>query len=134
MTGRNLHKEWIGRRQTSMPSDNVQLRIGERQGNRCGCGCGHVFDYSVDQIDCDHIVALKDGGENREANLQLLLRQHHVTKTNAEATARATANRHKAKAFKHQQSKGRGFPKSHPQNTATAPLKKRVGYFEDSTP
>jgi 5-methylcytosine-specific restriction protein A len=102
MTGRELHKEWVGKRPTSMPGAIVRLRICEAQDNKCACGCGHVFDYSVDQIDVDHKLALKDGGENRESNLQGLLRQHHVTKTNAEATARGVANRHKAKAFAHQ--------------------------------
>lgn len=125
MTGRKLHKEWIGRTPRSMPGRTIRLRICEAQDNRCACGCGHVFDYDVDQIDMDHKIALRDGGENRESNLQGLLRQHHVTKSNAEATARATAEKHKAKAFhgdpmdRRLSWGSRGFHKPHPQHTAT---------------
>jgi 5-methylcytosine-specific restriction endonuclease McrA len=82
-----------------MPSVKVQLRIYERQNGVCACGCQVVMDFDRDEIDCDHIVALKDHGENRETNLQLLRRKCHRTKTAAENTARADANRHKAKAL-----------------------------------
>jgi 5-methylcytosine-specific restriction endonuclease McrA len=94
--------EWIGRTDNSMPTIKVLLRLYERQNGLCACGCGTWMDLNVDQIDCDHTVPLKDGGENRESNLQALLRRHHITKTNAENTARAAAERHKAKAFRHE--------------------------------
>jgi 5-methylcytosine-specific restriction endonuclease McrA len=86
-----------------MPGTLVLLRLYDKQDGLCACGCGTRMNLDTDQIDRDHIKALKDGGENRESNLQLLLRRHHVTKTNAENIARGVANRHKAKAFKHQQ-------------------------------
>lgn len=82
-----------------MPTVKVQLRIYDRQYGKCACGCQIVMDFDRDEIDCDHTIALKDGGENRESNLQLLLRKHHRAKTVAENVARADADRHKAKAL-----------------------------------
>lgn len=129
MTGRNLHKEWIGRRPESMPTVKVLLRLFEAQDGICACGCGTKMDFELDQIDCDHRVALKDGGANVESNLQLLLRRHHVTKTSAENVARAEAERHKAKAFtivreRRQKIQSAGFRKAPPQRTATTPVRR----------
>jgi 5-methylcytosine-specific restriction endonuclease McrA len=43
--------------------------IGERQGWRCGCGCGRVIRH---EYHVDHKVALSRGGAHVRANLQLL--------------------------------------------------------------
>lgn len=93
--------EWIGRTPESMPTTAVQLRLYHRQDGVCACpdNCGIVMDFDRDDIDCDHKIALQDGGENREGNLQLLLRKHHRKKTVAENIARGVERRHKAKAF-----------------------------------
>ena len=93
--------EWRGRRPESMPGNIVLLRLYARQNGLCACGCNKVMNFERDQIDCDHKVALIDGGENVESNLQLILRPHHRVKTSAEATARSEERRHKAKAFAH---------------------------------
>ena len=100
MTARAV-PEWIGRTPEAMPGIHVLLRLHVKQGGKCACPdeCGQVMDFDRDEIDCDHIVALKDHGENRETNLQLLRRKCHRTKTAAENIARADANRHKAKAL-----------------------------------
>lgn len=92
--------EWIGKKPESMPTIHVALRILERQGGRCACGCQKEIDLDRDQVDRDHIKPLRDGGENRESNLQLLLRDCHKPKTVAENIARGEERRHKAKAFK----------------------------------
>lgn len=114
--------EWVGKRPESMPSTAVQLRVLERQGGKCGCGCGIKVDFDRDQLDCDHIVALQDGGENRESNLQILLRKHHLTKTVAENIARGEARRHKAKAF----TTTRARKKSSFKTNRDSKLKKRM--------
>jgi 5-methylcytosine-specific restriction endonuclease McrA len=130
MTGRAV-PEWIGRTPESMPTVKVLLRIFDRQDGICACGCNTRMNFERDQIDCDHRVALKDGGENREANLQLLLRRHHITKTSAEAVARAEAERHKAKAFtvtrerrKHNWGT-RPLGTGNRQHTATRPIQRK---------
>lgn len=63
-----------------------------------------------DRIVRDHIKPLRDGGENRESNLQLMLEEHHLLKTAGENSARAEANSWQARAFPElRERKGRGF-------------------------
>jgi len=140
MTARAV-KEWVGRRPESMPGKLVLLRLYARQNGICACGCGRVMNLNRDRVDCDHRIPLKDGGENRESNLQLMLHEHHVIKTSGENVARAEANNHQAKAFVRRKTKwgSRGFAKGPPQKTATTrPEKwfgwsdKHIGEFEDS--
>jgi len=124
---RDVAKEWIGRRPESMPGKLVLLRLYSRQNGLCACGCGRMMNFDRDKIDCDHIVPLIDGGENRESNLQLLLNEHHKPKTSAEATARAAERSHKAKAFtalRGPKMRGAGFRKSDPQRSATRKIAK----------
>lgn len=129
-------EEWVGRRPQSMPTIKVLLRIYDRQAGICACGCGTLMNFDRDQIDCDHKTPLKDGGENREANLQLLLRRHHVTKTSAEAVARAAAERHKAKAFTGRRSRfqSAGFRRAPPQRTATTPPRRKSDRHPEREP
>jgi 5-methylcytosine-specific restriction protein A len=119
-------KEWIGRTPEAMPGQTVLLRLYAKQNGNCACGCGRSMDLNRDAIDCDHIVALIDGGENRESNLQLLLNTCHKAKTAAEATARSEERRHKAKAFTalRKPRRGAGFPASEPQRSATRKIEK----------
>lgn len=91
--------EWIGKTDDSMPDIHVLLRLYAAQNGICACGCGLVMNLDRDEIDCDHKVPLRDGGENREGNLQLLFRKHHRVKTSAENVARGKERQHKAKAF-----------------------------------
>lgn len=127
--------EWEGKISDSMPGKLVLLRIYAHQNGVCACGCGRIMNLNRDKIDRDHIIPLKDGGENRESNLQLMLHEHHQAKTSAENTARAKANRHQAKAFVRPPSKwpSRGFAKREPRHSATTPPTKRVGYFPEGT-
>ncbi len=94
--------EWVGKKPESMPTTKVKLRVLEAQDGKCACGCGMTINLDFDQADVDHKTPLKDGGENRESNLQVLLRNHHRAKTKVENSDRAAAERHKAKAFRHQ--------------------------------
>ena len=98
MTARPV-PDWVGKRPESMPGQLVLLRLYAKQNGLCACGCGRVMSFERDVIECDHIVTLIDGGENRESNLQLMLQEHHRVKTSGEATVRSAERRHKAKAF-----------------------------------
>lgn len=91
--------EWQGSSDNAMPGIHVLLRLYAKQNGLCACGCGRVMNFDRDQIDCDHIVPLRDGGENVERNLQLMLAEHHRVKTAVENIARGKERRHKAKAF-----------------------------------
>lgn len=114
-------KEWIGRTPESMPGKLVLLRIYARQNGKCSCGCGRVMNLNRDKIDREHTIPLIDGGENRESNLTLMLHEHHVPKSAEEATQRAEARQHQAKAFTRPRTKwqSRGFARSAPQHSAT---------------
>jgi 5-methylcytosine-specific restriction endonuclease McrA len=91
--------EWIGARPETMPPRSVFLRLYAKQNGLCACGCGMVMNLNRDRIARDHRIPLRDGGENRESNLQLMLEAHHLTKTAGENVARAEENKWKAKAF-----------------------------------
>ena len=90
LTGRKV-EEWIGRTQESMPPKSVVDRIFLRQNGKCALS-GHKFRPGETR-EKDHIIPLKDGGENRESNLQLITVQAHKKKTSAENAARAKERR-----------------------------------------
>ncbi|MHA6731793.1 HNH endonuclease signature motif containing protein [Devosia sp. A369] len=122
-------KEWVGRTPEAMPGQTVLLRLYAKQEGVCACPdeCGIVMSFERDEIDCDHRVPLIDGGENVEANLQLILRKHHRAKTAGEATARSEERRHKAKAFtalRQPTMRGAGFHPREPQRSATRKVDK----------
>lgn len=126
MRTKNL-KEWVGKTPEAMPGQTVLLRLYAKQNGICACGCGHVMNLNRDKVDCDHRIALIDGGENRESNLQLLLHRCHKAKTAEEATARSKERRHKSKAFtalREPKMRGQGFRRSEPQRTATRKIEK----------
>lgn len=121
-------KEWLGRTPTSMPSVKVFDRLYDAQQGICACGCGMWMDRNVDKIVRDHKKALKDGGENREGNLQLMLEKHHQAKTSEENSGRAEAEGWHAKAYvrPRQKMQGRTFPQAEPQRSATRPIQWRT--------
>lgn len=102
--------EWVGKSDDSTPTIHVLLRLYTKQNGLCGCGCGTVMNMNRDEIDCDHTVPLRDGGENREGNLTLMLRDHHKEKTRGENVARGRVRRHQAKAFTAKRKPKRPFP------------------------
>ncbi len=126
MTARPV-KEWIGRRPTSMPTVKVFDRLYEAQNGICACGCGVHMNRNRDRIVRDHKIPLKDGGANRETNLQLLLEAHHFDKTSAENTGRAESERWHSKAYVRSTPKmqGRGFDKRPKQHTATRAVRRK---------
>lgn len=120
-------KEWVGRTPEAMPGQTVLLRLYTKQNGICACGCGQVMNLNRDKVDCDHIIALIDGGGNRESNLQLLLHPCHKAKTSAEATARSEGRRHKAKAFttlRKPQWSSQRLGSGNQQRSATRPIEK----------
>lgn len=119
--------EWTGRRPESMPGKLALDRISRRQDDRCAC-CGQPFDTKR-RPQCDHIVPLRDGGQNRESNLQLICRQCHAAKTLHEAEVRTKVTHVRAKhlgldriAPPRRPLQSRGFAKASGQRRATAPI------------
>jgi 5-methylcytosine-specific restriction endonuclease McrA len=88
-------KEWVGRNPDSKIPPRVRLRIFERHGGVC-----HLSGRKIaagEPWDCDHIIALINGGEHRESNLAPALRDKHRQKTADDVAEKAKVAR-KAKA------------------------------------
>ena len=71
--------EWIAKHDDEAIPPRVRARVFERAGGIC-----HISGRKItaaDQWDCDHIVALCNGGGHRESNLAPALRDKHRAKT-----------------------------------------------------
>jgi 5-methylcytosine-specific restriction enzyme A len=113
LTGRRV-EEWIGKTPESKPPKAVIDRLFLKQMGRCAIS-GHKFRPGEVRA-ADHIVPLKDGGQNRETNLQLLTVDAHKEKTSAENAARAKEQRMRLKHHglwpkSARPIQSRGFPK-----------------------
>ncbi len=74
--------EWIGRTPDSIPPPRVKLRVFQKYDGRCGCHYSCLRKIRPGEAwDCDHKIALINGGLNRESNLRPVLRSHHEAKT-----------------------------------------------------
>lgn len=112
---RERHQEWIGKNDRVMPPESVQLRILRRHDGYCAGSCQRKLMLG-EKWDLDHKIALEDGGENRESNLQPLCKACHQPKTAAENSQRAKVRAKTAAAYgikdpKRQKIQSRGFAK-----------------------
>ena len=90
MTARDV-PEWIGAKPDSAIPPRVKLRVWERQDGRCALTGKTIMPGDAWEV--DHIVALINGGENREGNLQVVLATAHKVKTRADVADKAKVNR-----------------------------------------
>ena len=84
--------EWIGRSDDAKIPDRVLLRVFLAFDGRCQCGCGRRI-VSGERWQCDHKVALINGGKHRESNLQPVLTEHHKNKTRDDVAIKAKTYR-----------------------------------------
>lgn len=97
LMGRSI-KEWWGATPDTPCPDRVKDRIFLRQGRKCA-KTGREF-RAGDSLIGDHIKRLKDGGENREKNIQIILeRTAHDEKTAEENSEGAKVDRIRQKHF-----------------------------------
>jgi 5-methylcytosine-specific restriction protein A len=71
--------EWIGKTDDEAIPPRVKARVFERHG-----GKDYLTGKKImpgDAWDCDHIIAICNGGSNRESNLAPLLKAKHKEKT-----------------------------------------------------
>jgi 5-methylcytosine-specific restriction enzyme A len=87
--------EWVADHDDQAIPPRVQLRVWERDGGVCQCGCGIKINGKPWQL--DHRVALINGGSHRESNLQVMLTAHHADKTRADVREKSTVRRKRAK-------------------------------------
>lgn len=116
MTGRSV-PEWIGKTPDAKIPPRVRLRVFDRFNGVC-----HLSGRKItagEPWDCDHIVALVNGGEHRESNLAPALRDKHREKTAGDVAEKATVRR---KALAHRGIRKRSsFPCS-----KDSPFKKKI--------
>lgn len=111
--------EWIGATPDAAIPARVRLRVFERHGGRCHLS-GRLI-RAGDQWDCDHVIALINGGEHRESNLAPALRDAHREKTAEDVAIKSKIARMRAKhlgVFPKSKTplRSRGFQKSRPFN------------------
>lgn len=88
--------EWIGKTNDTPVPPRVRLRVFEKDKGICQCGCTRRITPG-DAWQTDHIVALSNGGENRESNLRTLLFACHRQKTNQDVAEKSRNYRIRAR-------------------------------------
>ena len=87
--------EWVGRTDDTPVPKRVRLRVFDRHGGVC-----HITGRKIqtgEAWECDHVVALANGGENRESNLAPALVDAHKAKTAEDVKKKAKDARVRAK-------------------------------------
>lgn len=87
--------EWVGRTDDEPVPVRVRLRVFEAHGGIC-----HISGRKItpaDKWDCDHVVALCNGGAHRESNLAPALADKHREKTAADVAEKSKTARVRAK-------------------------------------
>jgi 5-methylcytosine-specific restriction protein A len=94
MTARSV-PEWIGATPDTAIPPRVRLRVFEAHGGVC-----HISGRKIragEKWEADHVIALINGGENREANLAPALSDKHKAKTAADVRQKADVARKRQK-------------------------------------
>lgn len=79
--------EWVGSTDDHRAPAKVRQRVFDREGGIC-----HLCSQAIhvgQKYDLDHVVALINGGENRESNLKPAHRKCHVEKTASDVAEKA---------------------------------------------
>jgi len=116
--------EWIGKTPDTPIPPRVRLRVFERHGGIC-----HISKRKImpgEAWDCDHFIALINGGEHRESNLRPALQKYHRVKTAEDVKEKAVTARKRMMNLgikpKKKSIQSRGFDKVPKQHTASRPL------------
>lgn len=102
--------EWIGKTSDTPIPPRVRLRIFEAHGGVCHLSGRRI--QAGEPWDCDHIVALVNGGEHRESNLAPALRDKHREKTAFDVAEKSIVRRKRMKSLGIAPKKGRPMPGS----------------------
>lgn len=120
--------EWIGKNDDSRPPPHVRARIFDAHGGIC-----HIAKRKItvsDDWDLDHVIALINGGENRETNMAPALRDKHREKTKADVALKSKNYQVRAKHLglkpSRQKIQSAGFRRAAPQRTASRPIERRT--------
>ena len=94
MTRREV-PEWIGATPDTPIPKRVKLRIWERECGRCYLSSRKIMPG--DAYEFEHVIAIANGGENRESNIRLALSSKHKEKTARDVAEKAHIDRIRAK-------------------------------------
>jgi len=128
MTGRAV-PEWIGSSPDAAIPPRVRLRIFEAHGGIC-----HISRRKItasDKWDCDHIIALTNGGEHRESNLAPALRDKHREKTAEDVAIKAKGAKVRARHLgvrPPSRLRSAPFQRSPKQHSASGKIQKWFGW------
>lgn len=125
MTGRSL-PEWVGATPDTPIPPRVRLRVWERCEGRCG-ECGRKLTPADTWI-VEHLVALINGGLNRESNLGITCGWCKPNKDARDVAEKAKVAKIKAKHLgikSKSRLQSRGFPKAEPQRSASRPIQRK---------
>lgn len=114
-------KEWVGKTDDHKAPKSVRTRIFDRDNGICHI-CKLPIKVPFETWQADHVVALINGGENREMNLAPAHSHCHIAKTTEDVAekSKVTKTRQKhigVKAEPARPMKSRGFAKKerHPK-------------------
>lgn len=87
--------EWVGKTDDAAIPPRVRVRVFERYNGICQITGRKIMPG--DRWDCDHAIALSNGGEHRESNLQPVLSSGHRAKTRDDVATKGKIARVRAK-------------------------------------
>lgn len=89
--------EWAGKTDNAKIPDRVRLRVFTLHDGRCHC-CGTAIRVGM-AWDCDHVVALVNGGKHVESNLKPILKEHHFDKSRDDVAEKARSYKKRKKHY-----------------------------------
>ncbi len=101
-------EEWIGKTPDTKVPTRVRLRVFEKYNGRCYLSGRKIGP--ADKWDLEDIIALINGGENRESNKAPALKEFHKVKTAKDVAEKSKVARIRAKHLGLHKS-SRPFPK-----------------------
>lgn len=107
MSGRAV-EEWVGKTPDTAVPDRVRDRVFQRKDRRCH-SCGRKIDAG-EPWTCEHMIALANGGENRESNLDVTCSWCLPVKNAADVAQKSKVYKIRAKHTGAKKKTGRGFP------------------------
>jgi 5-methylcytosine-specific restriction protein A len=111
--------EWIGKSDDTPVPARVKLRVLDLGDARC-INCLRTITPGM-AWECDHIIAIANGGMNRESNLQPLCLICHLHKTGEDVAAKSRTARIRIKHYGLKKPKGRPMP-----GTRASGIRKRM--------
>lgn len=89
--------EWIGKTPDTPVPPRVKLRVLKRYGYRCYLS--KIEIKPIDKWEIEHVIAIINGGENRECNLAPALKVAHAGKTKVDLAIKAKRDKSQKKRF-----------------------------------